>query len=102
MTNEESPEAAAWRRGMMLVLDELAGDGNETLAPHLRVRRLRLALRKAKAQAYEEAMSILDRRSGVAENGDYETGGAVARELDEAYVEIRALKDSLASESVAS
>jgi hypothetical protein len=41
----------AWRRGMMLVLDELAGDGNELLAPYLRVRRLRVALDQAKEEA---------------------------------------------------
>jgi hypothetical protein len=54
------------------------------------------AMHSLVSQAYEEAMQILDRRSEIADNGDVDTGAAVRAELDEACVEIRALKDSLA------
>ena len=47
------------------------------------------------SQAYEEALLILDRRSRIAADGDVDTGGAMSAELDEAYVEIRALAESL-------
>ena len=54
------------------------------------------------SQAYEEAEQILDRRGAIADDGDVDTGGAVRAAFDEASLEIRALKDSLSPEPVAS
>jgi hypothetical protein len=93
MTNEEIEKKA--RKFLFQDCPYLEGtgtDGEEAAAVMLAE-----CSRSLVSQAYEEAMQILDRRSKIAEDGDADTGGAVSAELDEAFVEIRALKGQLES-----
>lgn len=64
---------------------------------HARIEALAIQLA---SRTYNEILQILDRRAAIADGGDVDTGGAVRAELDEAYVEIRALKDSLVGEPI--
>jgi hypothetical protein len=51
-------ERDAWRRGAMLLLDEL-GDYESGSAPHIRVRRLRQELATTRANAIRECVEVL-------------------------------------------